>query len=123
MDARIGPRNPLNRRVKLTTRVVILESNGKVRMETIDLGPGGALCLSPAAVPMGRFFPCRIEIGEGGRRFWVEMEALVVRSEYHAEGYRIGLKFSRINRGIREALKRFLDEMERRSGRSEEPAG
>ena len=111
---KIGPRNPLNRRTRIRTRIRIDTAAEPIRMETVDLGPGGAQCLSPQSLPIGRPFPCRIWVGEGTSDAWVEVVARVVRSEFRQDGFHIGLQFTGLNRTIRETLKKFLDRQERK---------
>lgn len=111
---KIGPRNPLNRRVRIRTRIRIDTAREPIRMETVDLGPGGAQCLSPQSLPIGGSFPCRIWVEEGMGDAWVDVVARVVRSEFRQDGFHIGLKFTGLNRGIREILKKFLDRQDQK---------
>jgi c-di-GMP-binding flagellar brake protein YcgR len=107
-----GRRNPLNKRVDLRTIIQIGAHGNAIRAETLDLGLGGAQCLSPKMLPIGSQHPCRIQLQDGQRLFWVEVEAQVVRSQFRPNGYKVGLKFTRINREIREAIRKYLDQVE-----------
>jgi c-di-GMP-binding flagellar brake protein YcgR len=120
LTGKAGRRNPLHRRVDIQTAVRIGSSGDAVRAQTLDLGLGGTLCLSPRSLPIRSSHPCRIQIQDGDRKFWVEVEAQVVRSQFRPNGFKVGLKFTRINREIREALKKYLDQVE--EGRTKPPS-
>lgn len=112
MDDPARRRNPLNKRVDLRTVIHLGPRDNPIRTETLDLGLGGAQCLSPQMLPIGSCHPCRVQIRDGQRKFWVVVEAEVVRSQFRPNGYKIGLKFTRTSAEIRAAIKKYLDQVE-----------
>ena len=109
---KIGPRNPFDRRLNVRTRIRAQFDGATVWLDTLDLGLGGALCTAAEKLPMGRPVRCRIQVAGGSSPLWVEVQAEVLRCEYRVDSYRVAMKFSRQNKPIRDAMKRFLDHAE-----------
>ena len=101
-------RNPLNRRWVVQTRVLAEVPEGDRWLETMDLGLGGASCRSEVPLPMGETVPCRIWLPGKGPETSVKVEALILRSELRKDGYRIALRFTRMEKGGRLALRECL---------------
>lgn len=101
-------RSPLDRREPVHTRILVETDEEPVLLDTIDLGLGGSYCNSKVSLPMGNTYPCKIWLRGVGRKGGVSVEALVLRSELRGDGYRIALRFTRMNRDTRETLKDYL---------------
>jgi len=92
----------------MRTRIQVDRPEGTAWLETLNLGLGGAYCHSKVPLPIGDTFLCRIQLRGVGHRNSVQVGAEVLRSEYRKDGFRIALRFTMMDKEIRETLQKFL---------------
>ena len=102
-------RSPLDKRIPIRTRIMIETPAEPVLLDTVNLGLGGSYCNSKVALTMGSKVRCKIWLqGMVGSSKAVLVEAFVLRSQLTGDGYRIALRFTKMDKGTRDALKEFL---------------
>jgi len=102
-------RSPMDKRIPIRTRILVETPEKPVILDTVNLGLGGSYCNSDVALTMGSKVSCKIWMqGVVGSPGAVSVEALVLRSQFTGDGYRIALRFTKMEKATRDALKGFL---------------
>jgi hypothetical protein len=107
-------REPRYRR-QLTLRTVTQEF-GLIELESADIGPGGAYCISPRALPEMSRLEVMLFLPDPGREgarlhYPLRIDSVVVRSEEQSEGHhRVALFFPHLSTDQRQLLEQCLPE-------------
>ena len=109
-------RSPLDKRIPIRTRILVETPAEPVVLNTVNLGLGGSYCNSDVALTMGSKVSCKIWLRGVGRPGAVSVEALVLRSQLTGDGYRIALRFTKMDKATRDILKEFLARERQKEG-------
>ena len=101
-------RSPMDKRIPVRTRILVETPEKPELLDTVNLGLGGSYCTSKVGLTMGSKVACKIWLQGVGRPGAVTVEALVLRSQFTGDGYRIALRFTKMDKATRDALKEFL---------------